>query len=188
MNKIVEDIENEVKKRCESSNNFYGIGAWSHIKAVEKNAVILAKKYDVDIELIRLAALLHDVASVTKKEYVKDHHIYGAKIAEELLNEYNYPKDKIEKIKRCILNHRGSVLVEKTTKEEICISDADAISHFDQIPGLFSMVYKEMGLSIEDGAKYLKDKLIRSYNKLTDETKELYKEKINNTMSIFEEI
>lgn len=183
---IVKIIEEEVKNRCKSYENKCGYGAWTHhIKAVVDNAILLANKYGADVEVVTLAALLHDIASVTKDEYKEEHHIYGAEIAEELLNELNYEKEKINLIKKCILNHRGSRLTKKTTKEEICIADADAMAHFDNIASLFSLVYKEMNLSIDDGAKFVKDKLQRSYNKLSDESKEFYKNKYESAMSIF---
>ena len=38
----------------------------------------------------------------------KDHHISGASIARDILNKINYPKERIEKIIGCILNHRSS--------------------------------------------------------------------------------
>ncbi len=183
---IIEKIQNEIETRSNSSENFYGIGALYHIKTVEKNAIHLAEVYGADVEIVQLAALLHDIASITKKEYTEEHHIYGAEIAEQLLKDLDYPIEKIELIKKCILNHRGSVLVKKITKEEICVADADAIAHFDMLPALFNMVYRQMQLPIDEGAEFLKNKLTRSYNKLTNETKEIYAEKIKNVMSIFE--
>ena len=48
-------------------------------------------------------------------------------------------------IKKCILNHRGSRLVEKTTPEEVCIADSDAMAHFYSVPSLLRMVYVEKG-------------------------------------------
>jgi len=183
---VIEEIRKEIIKRCEGYENKCGYGAWTHhIKAVVDNAIILAEKYGADVEIVTLAALLHDIASVTKDEYLEEHHIYGAAIAEELLTELNYPQDKIELIKKCILNHRGSRPTKKTSIEEVCVADADAITHFDNIPSLFSLVYKERQLSIDDGAQFVKDKLERSYNKLSDASKEFYKHKYECAMNIF---
>jgi uncharacterized protein len=165
----------------------HGYGAWTyHIKSVADCAVKLAEAWGgVDVEVVELAALLHDVASVTKEEYVKEHHIYGAEIAEQLLTDYNYPEDKIELIKKCILNHRGSRPRSKVTIEEIIIADADAMAHFDNIPSLFSLVYKERQMSIDDGARFVKEKLQRSYDKLSDNSKRLYRRRYDEAMSIF---
>lgn len=132
-----------------------------------------ASEYGADSEIVAIAALLHDIASVTDVSFTEEHHIIGADIAEQLLLAECYPNDKIKLIKKCILNHRGSRLANKTSPEEICVADSDAMAHFYSIPSLLSMVYKEKGLSIDDGSKFVMDKLDRSYNKMSDKGKAL---------------
>ena len=39
--------------------------SYYHIKAVIKNATLLAKEYGADIEVVIIAAWLHDIASIT---------------------------------------------------------------------------------------------------------------------------
>ena len=143
-----------------------------------------ASEYGADLEIVSIAALLHDIASVTDISYTEEHHIIGAEIAEKLLKEENYPAEKIELIKKCILNHRGSRLADKTTPEEICIADSDAMAHFYSIPSLLSMVYKEKGLSIDEGSKFVMDKLDRSYNKMSDKGKDLVKVQYESAKNI----
>lgn len=182
---IEEKIYKEVKTRCEQSTNIFGIGAWDHhIKIVYELSKKNAKKYGADVEIVSLAALLHDIASVTDSSYVEEHHIIGADIAEKLLIKENYPKEKIELIKKCILNHRGSKPAEKTTPEEICIADSDAMAHFYSIPSLLSMVYKEKGLSIDEGSKFVMDKLDRSYNKMSEKGRKLVKKQYESAKNI----
>ena len=184
---IIELMTKEVKSRCYACENIYGPGIWTHhIVSVVEHAKKLAKRYGADIEIVTLSAILHDVASVTNIDYVKQHHIIGAEIAEELLSSLNYPQEKINRIKLCILNHRGSKIANKQSIEEICVADADSLSHFDNIPSLFSMVYKEKQMTIDEGAKFIKEKLDRSFLKLSDETKMLHQEKYKSVMSIFE--
>ena len=173
---IEEKMYNEVKNRCEQPTNAYGIGAWDHhIKIVYELAKKYASKYGADLEIVAIAALLHDIASVTDVSFTEEHHIIGADIAEQLLLAEGYSTDKIKLIKKCILNHRGSRLADKTSPEEICVADSDAMAHFYSIPSLLSMVYKEKGLSIDDGSKFVMDKLDRSYNKMSDKGKVLVK-------------
>lgn len=182
-------IYNEVKRRCNLDSNAYGIGAFDHhIEIVYKLCKKYASEYGADIEIVSLAALLHDVASVTDVNYTEDHHIIGANIAEELLKGENYPNEKIEHIKKCILNHRGSKLKEKITNEEVCIADCDAMAHFYSIPSLFSMVYKEKKLMIDDGSKFIIEKLKRSYNKMSSRGKKLVEEQYNAAMKILDTI
>lgn len=181
---IINILEKEIKKRCESQNNFFGMGAYYHIKAVVKNAIFLAEKNGSDVEIVTISSWLHDIASITDYNLYEQHNIHGAKIAEELLIELDYPKDKIELVKNCILNHRGSDLKEKYTKEEVCVADADAISHFDNLPSLLYLAYVINKYSIEDGIEFVKNKLSRSFNKLSDDSKIVYKEKYDKVMEI----
>ena len=182
---IEEKMYNEVKNRCEQPTNVYGIGAWDHhIKIVYELAKKYAGEYGADLEIVAIAALLHDIASVTDVKFTDEHHIIGANIAERLLIVENYPNERIKLIKKCILNHRGSRLVDKTTPEEICIADSDAMAHFYSIPSLLSMVYREKGMSIDEGSKFVMDKLDRSYNKMSDKGKVLVKEQYEAAQKI----
>ena len=174
MDKVIQDIYEEVKRRCLLPTNAYGIGAWDHhIELVYKIATEICPEYGADCHIVALASLLHDVASVTNKDYTEEHHIIGSSIAEELLKPYNLAPEDIELIKKCILNHRGSRLVEKTTPEEICVADADAMAHFYSVPSLLRMVYVEKNMAIDDGALFVYNKLQRSYNKLSEKGKEI---------------
>lgn len=185
MKEIEKKIFDEVKRRCELPTNVYGIGAWDHhIRLVYELAKEYAKEYGADEEIVSLAALLHDIASVTDASYTEEHHIIGAQIAEELLVSERYPRKKIELIKKCILNHRGSRLKEKTSPEEICIADSDAMAHFYSIPSLLCMVYKEKGLSIDEGSKFVLDKLERSYNKMSDKGRQLVKKQYDSAKDV----
>lgn len=176
MEEIVIKIYEEVKRRCLLPTNAYGIGAWEHhIELVYKIAIQNCSLYGADKNIVALAALLHDVASVTNKDFTEEHHVIGAQIAEEILKEYNLSNDKLELIKKCILNHRGSRLVEKTTPEEICIADSDAMAHFYSVPSLLRMVYVEKGMNIDEGREFAFKKLERSYNKLSEKGKEVIK-------------
>ena len=182
---VVEAIKKELLKRTNESKKKDGYDFWeSHIKYVVKNAVELAKKYNADPEITELGALLHDIAMPSNVGPREEHHIYGAQIAEELLSNMNYPKDRIERVKQCILNHRGSQDMVRNTIEEECVSDADVMAHFDTIPALFSLAYKEIGLSLNDGAEYVRKKLERDYYKLSNRTRKILQERYDNIIKI----
>lgn len=164
--------------------NFFGVGIYQHIESVANHAVELAKIYHADVEVCEIAGWLHDIASITDYNLYENHHIHGANIAEKILKSYNYPEDKIELVKLCILNHRGSILKQKTTKEEICVADADAISHYDTLPSLLYLAFVQRKLNIQDGVEFVKNKLDRSYNKMSNQSKEYYKVKRELILSI----
>lgn len=182
---VEEKIYKEVKKRCEQPTNAYGMGAWDHhIKIVYELVKKYAAEYGANLEIVSIAALLHDIASVTDVTFTEEHHIIGAEIAEKLLLVEDYPIERIGLVKKCILNHRGSRLIEKTSPEEICVADSDAMAHFYSIPSLLSMVYKEKNLSIDEGSKYVMSKLDRSYNKMSDKGKILVKRQYESAKNV----
>ncbi|MDR2168199.1 MAG: HD domain-containing protein [Clostridiales bacterium] len=183
---MLREIQAEVRKRCESENNFFGIGNYYHVRDVAKYAVELAELYGADAEICEIAAWLHDIASVTDYSLYEKHHIHGANMAQEILESYGYPQEKIDLVKLCILSHRGSVPGEKSTKEEICVADADAISHFDTLPALFYLAYVKRGLGLEGGRKFVRQKLERSYNKMSDESKVHYKSKKDAVLALLD--
>jgi len=110
----------------------------------------------------------------------------GAKRAEELLQKYNYPTERINQIKLCVLNHRSSVNNNKNSMEEICVADADAIIHLLELGSLFYAAYKEMGHSIEEGQKWIKEKLEKDYKKLSERSKEKYKNEFETIIKVLE--
>ncbi len=181
-NDIIEYLQREVRRRCESESNFFGLGCYYHICVVVENAVFLAEKYGADVEAVTIAAWLHDIASVTDYSLYEEHHIHGARIAEEILGGFGY--DKTELVKCCILNHRGSKPSEKRSVEEVCVADADAISHFDSVPSLFYLAYVKRKLDIAEGVEFVRGKLERSFNKLSEQSKSLYSEKYSEVMKV----
>lgn len=160
------------------------MGCYYHIEAVVRNGEILAEKYNADKEIVMIAAWLHDIASITDYALYKEHHIHGAQIAYELLSKLSYDESKILIVQDCIKSHRGSVYIDKNNVEELCVADADAISHFDNIPNLLYLAYVERKMGLEEGIQFVKEKLERSFRKLSNESKEYYKEKYYQAMNI----
>lgn len=175
MQNIIEIIEREVTDRCKKYQEKTGSDEWSHIESVTYYALELAEKYGADKEIVALGALLHDINEAFEYGGHEEHHIYSAEIAVKLLSDLNYPQDRIERVKNCVLNHRGSVLKDKNTVEEECVADADALAHFDLVPKMFLE---------EERKAWIKGKFERDYAKLSEPTKELIKEKYDILMRI----
>lgn len=66
--------------------------------------------------------------------------------------------------------------------EELCVADADAISHFDNVPALLYLAFVEKGLDLGEGKEFVKNKLMRSYRKLSEDSKRYYRSKFNKVM------
>lgn len=184
-NLMIRFIKYIVEERCKSRNNVFGYEIWTHhITFVVKYSKSLAEILGADKEIVELAALLHDYAGIIDKAMYKDHHIFGAIEAEKLLNGFEYPEDKIAKVKECILQHRGSIESVKSTKESICIASADAMAHIDQMPSLLHLAYCKKNMSVNEGATWVLNKLQRSYYKLCPEAKALINEKYESSIRI----
>lgn len=99
--------------------------------------------------------LLHDVAMTDRNFDRSKHNEYGAEISEQFLRENNYPEDKIEFVKKCILNHSSKRAEYRTTEEEKILVDADGLSHFDFISNLYSLAHNVMNLDDEECIKFV---------------------------------
>lgn len=182
---MISSIEKLVKDVCFSKTNFFGPGIWTHhIIFVVKYSKMLAEILDADQEIVEIAALLHDYASIKDFSLSEEHHIHGAREAELILKTFNYPEDKINKVKQCILSHRGSVIIERNSPEEICVASADAMAHIDQVVSLLYAAFTRRGLSIEDGTIWVRDKLKRTWNKLCPEAQKIIKHKYECALEI----
>lgn len=120
--KIIEIVKN--KLTCSAHN-------LDHVFRVYNMCRLLAKyEKNVDLEVLIIAALLHDIARVEEssdKTGEIDHAILGSEIAENILIDLNYEKEKIEKIKHCIVTHRFRTGNEPKTIEAKILFDADKL-------------------------------------------------------------
>ncbi len=184
---LVEVLKKEVESKCKSPDNKFGYGCWSyHMVSVIDYAVELADILRADKEIVEIAAVLHDYASVYDYELYEEHHIHGARLAEELLRIHDVEQRKIDHIKACIYEHRGSKSNKPSTKESVCVASADAIAHIVNVPSLLHLAYATRGLDIEEGKVWVKAKLNRSWKKLCPEAKELVSKEYEYALGVLD--
>ena len=143
-----------------------------HIQLVVKEALILAEKYGADREIVELGALLHDIASVSRVGTRQEHHTNGAVIADRLLTEFGYPDDRKARVLGCVLHHRSSKYTENI--EELCVADADIISHYDNIPMCFGVAFKYNKIDTESVDEWISISE-HDWNDLSERTKQTFK-------------
>lgn len=189
MSQIVEKMRREIMERSDrfeeqtkGTKDEYNIYR-EHIQYVYKYVVLLSKDKNVDKEVLELSALLHDISMTDMTLDRSRHNEFGADIAERLLRENDYPEDKVQLVKKCILNHSKRRSDYRTTEEERILVDADGLSHFDAINKLYSLPNIVMGLSEEDSVRFVQDKLTGDYNELSDDLKYLVKDKYDMVMA-----
>ena len=189
MSQIVEKMRQEIigrsarfEEQTKGTKDEYNIYR-EHIQYVYKYVVLLSKDKNVDKEVLELSALLHDISMTDMTLDRSRHNEFGADIAGRLLRENDYPEDKVQLVKKCILNHSKKRSEYRTTEEERILVDADGLSHFDAISKLYSLPRMVMGLNEEDSIRFVQDKLTGDYNELSDDLKYLVKDKYDMVMA-----
>jgi|TARA_R110002124_G_scaffold269517_2_gene437444 uncharacterized protein len=102
---------------------------WFHIERVFKNALLISKEEKVDIFVVSLAALLHDIAD--PKFHNGDENL-GPKIATQFLIEQKVPKEIGQHVVKIIKNVSFKNSLEDdskqfTSKELEVVQDADRL-------------------------------------------------------------
>lgn len=160
MLKRVREIVEEECRKCTR----YGHDVWKdHVVLVVKYAKVLAKKLSADLEMVELAALLHDIGSIKFSE--ANHEITGQQEAEKILKKLGYPQKSINVIKEAIGSHRGSKNVVPKSLTAKILATADAMAHFDTIPVLLRVGLQKENFNEERASRWVWEKLERDWTK-----------------------
>jgi len=180
---IIELARKFVEDECKKPTSKYGYEPYEfHFVFVHDYAKKLAEETGANVEIVEIAAWMHDIGSIM---FGRDnHHITGAKIAGEKLNEWGYPAENIAKVQKCIFNHRGSVNLSKESSEEQIIADADAMSAFDNLGGIFRAALNFENHNQVSANRAVKNKLINSFNKISPKARAIIKPKYEAAMML----
>ena len=100
---------------------------WFHIERVYKNALLISKKEDVDVTVVSLGALLHDIADY---KFHDGDETVGPSKARNFLQSQNLSEEKIEHVVNIIQNvsfKGGNIDQTFYSKELDVIQDADRL-------------------------------------------------------------
>lgn len=145
---------------------------------------------DEEILLLKTAALFHDAGHIISYQ---NHEYYGCQIAKELLPQYNYTKEQIEKITELIMATELPPNPKNLLERIMCDSDLDYLGRADFIP-VSNTLYEELKAqnkmgSLNDWNK-IQVKFLTSHqyytktaNKLREVNKEKQIERIKETIN-----
>ncbi len=131
MEKKFEKIKRIVEKEL-----FCSAHKMDHIMRVYNLCLHLAKGEKIDFDVLKAAALLHDIGRDEEdkdESGATDHAIVGAKMAEKILKKMKFSREKTERIKHCILAHRYRGAEAPETKEAKILFDADKLDSLGAI-------------------------------------------------------
>ncbi len=181
MKDLFDKVKDIVEKELSSSAHDL-----DHTFRVLQNAKLIARRMKgVDLEVLELSALLHDIARMKEDEDRTgsiDHALLGAEMAANILRGFNYPEGKIEVVTDSIRSHRFRADREPKYIEGRILLDADKLDAIGAI-GIARayMIAGQMGeklyMSIEDLDKYEKENLVNG--KATGRIKDISKHSVN---------
>ena len=178
--KLIKDMAREfdVSQNCKIGQT------WQyHIQPVINNALLLADRYGADKDIVEVASLFHDIADLVDYGNRGQHHILGAEMTAKILKEDGFDEEFISRVEKCILHHRASVYKDKYSIEEICVADADAMAHLDSVVELICW-RAYLGEDIATCNAFVKQKISKSFAKMSTETKALMQDKYDSIMRV----
>lgn len=121
---LFDDVKQEAKSYF---SNVKGSHGWDHTERVYNLCMRIGKKENADIEILKLAASLHDIGREHQDKSNGEicHAEKGASLARELLEKHNLDNEKINKIIHCIESHRFRGKKVPQSKEAKILFDAD---------------------------------------------------------------
>jgi uncharacterized protein len=118
-------LEKTIKNRLEKNDPAHD---YDHIMRVLKNAKKIAKKEDVNLDVITAAVLLHDIVSYPKSDpRSMNSSTESAEESQKILRNYNFTQDEINTISDAIRDHSFSRGVIPHTLEGKILQDADRL-------------------------------------------------------------
>lgn len=100
---------------------------WFHIERVYKNALLIAEEEDVNLDIIALGALLHDIADA---KFHQGDETVGPKKAQQFLQQQNVESATIEHVIKIIehISFKGGNFQQQFHSKELAIvQDADRL-------------------------------------------------------------
>lgn len=121
---VIDNTINFVKKQLENAESGHN---WFHMERVYNNALLIAKDETCNLEVVQLAALLHDIAD---SKFHDGDETVGPKVARDFLTSEKVSETTINHVVAIIENisFKGGNFEKKFTSKELeIVQDADRL-------------------------------------------------------------
>jgi uncharacterized protein len=157
---ITETVREYVFDACQSDSNAFGLAFFEeHLLVVREYSGPLAQALGADAEIVELAAYLHDIAAVQDFAALPKHPILSAETARKVLRDNGYATERIERVAQCILSHSAPVQIGKGSPEEVCLSNADAMSQIVRPVYWLYYVFRVRQFGFAEGREWLRQRV-----------------------------
>ncbi len=121
-----EKLQNEARRYYETDD---GSHRWDHVKRVMALAEHLARCEGADLEVVRVAALFHDIGRAEERRTQGRvcHARYGAELTRKILQRHGLPEEFIKRVVEAIATHRFRSPKRPESLEAKVLFDADKL-------------------------------------------------------------
>lgn len=149
-NDLLEQIKEEAKsyfRRARGSHD------WDHTKRVYQLCLRIGRKEKADLEVLKLAAILHDIGreEEDRSNGKVCHGERGAELARKIIEKHHIDKKNIARVIHCIETHRFRKTRLPKTREAKVLFDADKLDSIGAIGiGRAFLFAGEVGARLHD--------------------------------------
>jgi hypothetical protein len=171
---LVAAVAAQVREECLAPTNRFGAAFFAeHLELATELALRLAPGVGADPLVISLAGPLHDLAAVRDLGCLPDHARQGARLARELLPSLGAAPALVEAVASCIEAHSAPVPLGQGSPEQVCLSNADVLSHLARPLYWTHYLYGIRGLDLDQGLAWLRGRIGPAYQALIPEARVL---------------
>lgn len=155
-----------------------------------------ANRDAIDIEALVIAGYLHDISTVVHG--YNDHQRESARMAVQLLQQQQFPQERIQRVEQAILHHETSASSEQDTPVPIearILYDADRLGRLSGLSVVTSLIefgarYPDRPMTSEMLAsilRHIEERFIDQYQSLYTETaRDMAREKFGKTIDFLD--
>lgn len=147
---LLEAVRREARKFFRSAR---GSHAWDHTERVFRLCLRIGRREKADLDILRLAALLHDIGR--EEEDLSNgrtcHAEKGAALAAKILKKHGIADERIARVVRCIQTHRYRGQLVPDSLEGKILFDADKLDSIGAVGiGRAFLFAGEVGARLHD--------------------------------------
>jgi len=176
----IDTVREYVRRECNSEKNAFGSAFFDeHLSVVVEYAGRLAGILGADSEIVGLAGWLHDLSAIQDFAVLPKHPAASAEIARRFLLENGCPSDRIERVASCIASHSVPVQIGNGLIEEVCVSNADAMSQIVKPAYWFFYVFQVRHFGFAEGRDWLRQRVESHWAALIPQARPIIDEPYN---------
>jgi putative nucleotidyltransferase with HDIG domain len=188
MNRLCRETREFVQEACQRRENIFGPAFFDqHLAVVAECAASLAAPMGAEIEVVDLAAYLHDLSAVCDFATMLDHARVSADLATRILLGKGFPQSIVGSVARSIASHSEPIPIGSASPEEVCISNADAVARILRPAYWMYFVFEIRKYDFEAGRQWLRALIERQWRKLIEPARELVGERYAATLKLLVE-